>query len=182
MAATAKLNAQNLAVEPETGNFEVVSLIFNQTGDADTCNPDRVERCARGTCCRATRQKTAVARVSDQRSRGAGEGRSGAFRRKLCFSCSKASASIDLDAIKIDVRGMRGSHPGTILFGARGGSCRPRLLIIEDAGDAWSMDLFSFLVTTGYRDCSAQQAKCDVTPGERSPLAARNLARVGAFP
>ncbi|MFY9878010.1 MAG: hypothetical protein WA445_01200 [Pseudolabrys sp.] len=22
--------------------------------------------------------------------------------------------------------------------------------IIEDAGDAWSMDLFSFLVTTGY--------------------------------
>ena len=23
--------------------------------------------------------------------------------------------------------------------------------IIEDAGDAWSMDLFSFLATTGYR-------------------------------
>ena len=46
-------------------------------------------------------------------------------------------------------RWMRGSHPGTILS-ERAAAPVATVAIIEDAGDAWSMDLFSFLVTTGY--------------------------------
>lgn len=88
--------------------------------------------------------KTAVARVSDQRPRRRRRALS-AFRRKLCFSCSKASASIDSTPSK--------SREDRILvpfFRSARRLLWPRLLIIEDAGDAWSMDLFSFLVTTGY--------------------------------
>ena len=90
--------------------------------------------------------KTAVARVSDQRPRRRRRALS-AFKRKLCFSCSKASASIELDAIKIDVEGSEDRILVPFFRSA------PRLLwprLREDAGDAWSMDLFSFLVTTGY--------------------------------
>ena len=66
-------------------------------------------------------------------------------------------------------------------FGARGGSCghgcynrRCRRCLVDGP----------VFIPGDHRlhDCSAQRAKCDVTPGERSPLAARNLARVGAFP
>ena len=92
--------------------------------------------------------KTAVARVSDQRPRRRRRALS-AFRRKLCFSCSKASASIELDAVKIDVEGCEDRILVPFFRSARR-LLWPRLLIIEDAGDAWSMDLFSFLVTTGY--------------------------------
>ena len=70
------------------------------------------------------------------------------FFVRLCFSCSKASASIELDAIKIDVEGCEDRI--LVPLSARR-LLWPRLLIIEDAGDAWSMDLFSFLATTGYR-------------------------------
>jgi hypothetical protein len=52
-----------------------------------------------------------------------------------------------LDAIKIDVEG---SEDRILVLFFRSA---PRLLwprLREDAGDAWSMDLFSFLVTTGY--------------------------------
>ncbi|MGB7937297.1 MAG: FkbM family methyltransferase, partial [Pseudolabrys sp.] len=52
-----------------------------------------------------------------------------------------------LDAIKIDVEGCEDRI--LVPLSARR-LLWPRLLIIEDAGDAWSMDLFSFLVTTGY--------------------------------
>ncbi|MGC1844050.1 MAG: hypothetical protein WA730_16950, partial [Pseudolabrys sp.] len=52
-----------------------------------------------------------------------------------------------LDAIKIDVEGCEDRILVPFFRSARR---LPRLLIIEDAGDAWSMDLFSFLVTTGY--------------------------------
>ncbi|MGB7773464.1 MAG: hypothetical protein WBL43_16770 [Pseudolabrys sp.] len=80
-----------------------------------------------------------------------------------------------LDAIKI----ARGSHPGTILS-ERAAAPVATVLIIEDAGDAWSMDLFSFLVTTGYT--IAARSKQNVMLHLESALAARNLARVGAFP
>ena len=71
------------------------------------------------------------------------------FFVRLCFSCSKASASIELDAIKIDVEGCEDRILVPFFRSARR-LLWPRLLIIEDAGDAWSMDLFSFLATTGY--------------------------------
>lgn len=54
-----------------------------------------------------------------------------------------------LDAIKIDVEGCEDRILVPFFRSARR-LLWPRLLIIEDAGDAWSMDLFSFLVTTGY--------------------------------
>ena len=74
---------------------------------------------------------------------------------------------------------MRGSHPGTILS-ERAAAPVATVAIIEDAGDAWSMDLFSFLVTTGYT--IAARSKQNVMLHLESALAARNLARVGAFP
>ena len=89
--------------------------------------------------------KTAVARVSDQRPR----------RRRRALSAFKLqllqSERIDrLDAIKIDVEGCEDRILVPFFRSARR-LLWPRLLIIEDAGDAWSMDLFSFLATTGYR-------------------------------
>ena len=122
--------------------------------------------------------KTAVARVSDQRPR----------RRRRALSRIQAqtllqllqSERIDrLDAIKIDVEGCEDRILVPFFRSARR-LLWPRLLIIEDAGDAWSMDLFSFLVTTGYT--IAARSKQNVMLHLESALAARNLARVGAFP
>lgn len=71
-----------------------------------------------------------------------------------------------LDAIKIDVEGCEDRILVPFFRSARR-LLWPRLLIIEDAGDAWSMDLFSFLVTTGYTIAARSKQNCDITLGER---------------
>ena len=82
-----------------------------------------------------------------------------------------------LDAIKI----ARGSHPGTILSER---AAAPVATVAYNRRCRRCLVDGPVFIPGDHRlqDCSAQQAKCDVTPGERSPLAARNLARVGAFP
>ena len=78
-------------------------------------------------------------------------------------------------------RGMRGSHPGTILSER---AAAPVATVAYNRRCRRCLVDGPVFIPGDHRlhDCSAQQAKCDVTPGERSPLAARNLARVGAFP
>jgi FkbM family methyltransferase len=54
-----------------------------------------------------------------------------------------------IDAIKIDVEGSE-DQILVPFFRNAPPSLWPRLLLIEDAGDVWTMDLFSFLAATGY--------------------------------
>lgn len=80
--------------------------------------------------------------------RGAGEGRS-AHSGANFASVAPKRAHRSTRRHQNRRRWMRGSHPGTILS-ERAAAPVATVAIIEDAGDAWSMDLFSFLVTTGY--------------------------------
>lgn len=123
--------------------------------------------------------KTAVARVSDQRPRRRRRALS-AFRRNFA-SVAPKRAHRSTRRHQNRRRGMRGSHPGTILSER---AAAPVATVAYNRRCRRCLVDGPVFIPGDHRlhDCSAQQAKCDVTPGERSPLAARNLARVGAFP
>lgn len=149
VAASAGSDACILAIEPEAGNF--ARLLFNIRSNPGV--PIRAIPIALGD----EAGKLMVERP--------GRDRGGTRTRKVLDAasgtvCQRVEArtlhrlvqdeDIDrIDAIKIDVEGSE----DLILvpfFRDAPPSLWPRLLLIEDAGDAWTTDLFSFLATTGY--------------------------------
>ena len=176
--ATAKLNARVLA---RTCDRKLrASSLDNQLNRGCRCvQSDRVERCAADllscdTCkdCGGTRVRSAAAapEMGAQRDSNAN-----------FASVAPKRAHRSTRRHQNRRRGMRGSHPGTILSER---AAAPVATVAYNRRCRRCLVDGPVFIPGDHRlhDCSAQQAKCDVTPGERSPLAARNLARVGAFP
>jgi FkbM family methyltransferase len=148
VAAAADKGAKIVAVEPESGNFE--RLLFNIQS-----NP--------GVPIRAIR-----AALSDEPGElvveRLGKDRGGTRARLANISTERDAQRVQVqtlfqllqneradwvDAVKIDVEGSE----DLILvpfFRDAPRSLWPKLLVIEDAGGAWSIDLFSHLTATGY--------------------------------
>ncbi|MGB8124685.1 MAG: FkbM family methyltransferase [Pseudolabrys sp.] len=138
-----------LAVEPETGNFE--GLLFNIQS-----NPGMPIRAIQTALSDAPAELVVVRPGKDRggarvRSAAAAPEKGAAQRiqAQTLLQLLQSERIDRLDAIKIDVEGCEDRILVPFFRSARR-LLWPRLLIIEDAGDAWSMDLFSFLVTTGY--------------------------------
>ena len=148
VAAAADLNAKIIAIEPEAGNFE--RLVFNiqsnpgvpihavQAALSDEAGELVVERLGKdrgGT--RARPAGTATERGAQR------------VQAQTLLHLLQNERVDRVDAIKIDVEGSEDRILVPFFRGAPR-SLWPTLLVIEDAGDAWSIDLFSFLTTTGY--------------------------------
>ena len=122
--------------------------------------------------------KTAVARVSDQRPRP-GEGRS-AHSGANFASVAPKRAHRSTRRHQNRRRGMRGSHPGTILSER---AAAPVATVAYNRRCRRCLVDGPVFIPGDHRlhDCSAQQAKCDVIPGERSPLARGTWPELARF-
>jgi FkbM family methyltransferase len=147
VAAAAELNAKIIAVEPEAGNFE--RLLFNIQS-----NPGVPIHAIR-TALSDEPGELVVERLGKDRggtrARPAGGPERGAQRvqAQTLFQLLQNERVDKVDAVKIDVEG---SEDRILLpfFRDAPQALWPTVIIIEDAGDAWSTDLFSVLMTTGY--------------------------------
>ena len=92
--------------------------------------------------------KTVVARALDWRI-SQQSGMLSAFKRRPCFPLLQNEPADWVDAVKIDVEGSE-DRILVPFFRNAPRSLWPKLLVIEDAGGAWSIDLFSHLTATGY--------------------------------
>ena len=148
VAAAADTGAKIIAVEPESGNFE--RLLFNIQS-----NP--------GVSIRAIR-----AALSDEpvelvverlgKDRGGTRARLASIAPEPDAQRVQAQTLLQLlqneradwvGAVKIDVEGFE-DRILVPFFRDAPRSLWPKLLVIEDAGGAWSIDLFSHLTATGY--------------------------------
>lgn len=147
VAAAAELNAKIIAVEPEAGNFE--RLLFNIQS-----NPGVPIHAIR-TALSDEPGELVVERLGKDRggtrARPAGGTEQGAQRvqAQTLFQLLQSERVDKVDAVKIDVEGSE-DRILVPFFRDAPRALWPTLIVIEDAGDAWTTDLFSVLMTTGY--------------------------------
>ena len=148
VAAAADKGAKIIAVEPESGNFE--RLLFNIQSNPGV--PIRAIRAALsdepgelvverlGKDRGGTRAR--LANISTERD-------AQRVQAQTLFQLLQNERADWVDAVKIDVEGSEDRILVTFFRDAPR-SLWPKLLVIEDAGGAWSIDLFSHLTATGY--------------------------------
>ena len=148
VAAAADLNAKIIAIEPEAGNFE--RLVFNIQS-----NPGVPIHAIR-TALNDEAGELVVERLGKDRggtrARPAGTATEWGVQRVQAQTLLQLlqNERVDkVDAIKIDVEGSEDRILVPFFRDAPRGLW-PMVIVIEDAGDAWSTDLFSVLMTTGY--------------------------------
>ena len=149
VAASAGPHARILAIEPEAGNF--ARLLFNIRSNpgvpigaipialGDEAGEVIVERPGRD------RGGTRTRKVSEAEAGTANH----RVEVRTLHQLVQDEHIDRIDAIKIDVEG---SEDKILIpfFRDAPPPLWPQLLLIEDAGDAWETDLFSFLATKGY--------------------------------
>jgi len=148
VAAAADKGAKIIAVEPESGNFE--RLLFNIQSNPGV--PIRAIRAALsdepgelvverlGKDRGGTRAR--LANISTERD-------AQRVQAQTLFQLLQNERADWVDAVKIDVE--RSEDLLLVpFFRDAPRSLWPKLLIIEDAGGAWSIDLFSHVTATGY--------------------------------
>jgi FkbM family methyltransferase len=148
VAAAADKGAKIIAVEPESGNFE--RLLFNIQSNPGV--PIRAIRAALsdepgelvverlGKDRGGTRAR--LANISTERD-------AQRVQAQTLFQLLQNERADWVDAVKIDVEGSE-DRILVPFFRDAPRSLWPKLLVIEDAGGAWSIDLFSHLTATGY--------------------------------
>jgi FkbM family methyltransferase len=148
VAAAADKGAKIIAVEPESGNFE--RLLFNIQSNPGV--PIRAIRAALsdepgelvverlGKDRGGTRAR--LANISTERD-------AQRVQAQTLFQLLQNERADWVDAVKIDVEGSE-DRILVPFFRNAPRSLWPKLLVIEDAGGAWSIDLFSHLTATGY--------------------------------
>ena len=149
VAASAGSDARILAIEPDAENF--ARLLFNirsnpgvpihaiQIALSDEAGELAVELLGRD------RGGTHTRRVLNAESGTVGQ----RIKAKTLHQLVQDEDIHRIDCIKIDVEGFE-DRILLPFFRSAPSSLWPRLLLIEDAAVAWSMDLFSFLVAKGY--------------------------------
>jgi FkbM family methyltransferase len=149
VAASAGSDARIIAIEPETENFS--RLLFNirsnpgmpilamQIALSDEEGELLVERPGgdRGGT-RTRKPSNAALGTNSQR-----------VEARTLYGLVQGEGIDRIDAIKIDVEGSE-DQILVPFFRTAPPSLWPRLLLIEDATNAWSVDLFSFLAEKGY--------------------------------
>ena len=147
VAAAAELNAKIIAVEPEAGNFE--RLLFNiqsnpgvpihaiRTALSDEPGELVVERLGKDRG--GTRARPAGGTEQDAQR----------VQAQTLLQLLQNERVDKVDAVKIDVEGSE-DRILVPFFRDAPQALWPTVIVIEDAGDAWSTDLFSVLMTTGY--------------------------------
>ena len=148
VAAAADADAKIIAVEPEGGNFE--RLLFNIQSNPGV--PIRAIRAAlsdepgelvverRGKDRGGTRVQ--LASISTERD-------AQRVQAQTLLQLLQNERADWVDAVKIDVEGSE-DRILVPFFRDAPRSLWPKLLVIENAGGAWSIDLFSHLTVTGY--------------------------------
>jgi len=148
VAAATDTSAKIIAVEPESGNFD--RLIFNIRSNPGV--PIRAIRAALSD----ESGELVVERLG--KDRGGTRARPANTATECDAQRVQAQTLLQLlqkeragwvDAIKIDVEGSE-DRILVPFFRDAPRTLWPKLLVIEDAGAAWSIDLFSHLTATGY--------------------------------